>query len=533
MVCLLVGALLVAAGCGRRDDARDRGREGTPQPGGTVVIGIGNEPDVLNSLTRTSAVAGQVLSLMQAGLAEMGEDLQWEPMIADRWELAPDSLAITFHLRPWFWSDGAPLTARDVVASYELLIDPRVGSPRAGQVDGILYADAPDSATVRYVFARRLARPLDSTVHSLLPWHVVRNLDPAAIGSWPLNRQPLASGPFQLESWAPNRQLVLVPNPRYPLAAPWLERVVLRVMPDETARMLALEMGDVDVVTGLNPDTAKRLADSPEIVIHEVPGRTIAYVLWNLRRAEFAEARVRRALSLAIDRGRIVDEILQGQARQAASLLPPAMWNHDAALAPDRCDPGAARQLLEQAGWADRDGDGVRERDGVPLRFELLVRGGSPAFDEVAVLVRENLREVGVEVELRRLELAVMTERLRSGDFDACLLEFAASLWADLSPHVHSRATDRFNFGAYANATVDSLLVAAVAEPDRARALPLWTRIQAILAADPPVAVLYYPHSLVGVNARIRGVRPHMLSPYNNLQEWWIAPADRRWRGDH
>jgi peptide/nickel transport system substrate-binding protein len=533
VACLLAVVLLVVAGCGDRQAARQADGVGAPQPGGTVVIGVASEPDVLNSLTRTSAVAGQVLSLMQAGLAEMDEDLQWQPMIAQRWELAPDSLALTFHLRPWRWSDGAPLTAQDVVGSYQLIIDPRVGCPRAGQVDGILGVEALDSATVRYSFARRLARPLDSTVHSLLPWHVVKDLDPGEVSTWALNRSPLASGPFQLESWEHNRQLVLVPNPQYPLQAPWLERVVLRVMPDETARMLALEMGEVDVVTGLNPDAAKRLAGNPEVVVHEVPGRTIAYVLWDLRRSQFKDPRVRRALSLAIDRDRIVAEILQGQAREAASFLPPAMWNHDVDLAPDHRDVEAARRLLAAAGWEDRDGDGVRERDGVRLRFELLARGGSPAFDEVAVLVRENLREVGADVSLRRLELAAMTARLRAGEFDACLVEFSASLWADLSPHVHSRATDRFNFGAYANTKVDSLLVAAVAEPSRERALPLWYRIQEILAIDPPAAVLYYPHSLVGVNARVRGVRTHMLSPYNNLQEWWIAPAERRWRGDH
>ncbi len=139
VACLLIVVLMLGGGCGDRDASRPREHDEKPVPGGTVVIGIGSEPDVLNSLTRTTAVAGQVLSLMQAGLAEMGEDLQWQPMIADRWELAPDSLAITFHLRPWRWSDGMPLTARDVVASYELLIDPRVGSPRAGQVEGVLY----------------------------------------------------------------------------------------------------------------------------------------------------------------------------------------------------------------------------------------------------------------------------------------------------------------------------------------------------------------------------------------------------------
>lgn len=529
--CLVAAVVAAAAGCGKRDQAADRSAaEPTPQAGGMVVIAIPSEPDVLNSLTRTTAVAGQVLSLLQAGLAEMDENLQWEPMIADRWELAADSLAITFHLRPWSWSDGAPLTARDVVASYELLIDPRVGSPRAGQVDGVLYAEALDSTRVRYVFAHRLARPLDSTVHSLLPWHVVRDLDPATVAGWPLNQTPLASGPFMLAAWEHNRELVLVPNPRYPLRAPWLQRVVLRIMPDETARMLALETGEVDMVANLAPDAARRLAADPSVVVHEVAGRNVAYVLWNLRRPEFVDARVRRALSLAIDRGRIVDEILQGQAKQAASLLPPSMWNHHRQLAVAPRDLDAARHLLQDAGWVDSDGDGIRQRGGQSLHFELIVRGGFPALEEISVLLRENLREVGVAVDLRRLDLAVMTQQLRAGDFDACLLEFAMNLWADLSPHVQSRAVDRFNFGGYANATVDSLLAVATAEPDHAKALPLWWRIQEILNDDPPLATLYYPYALVGVNARVRGVRPHMLSPYNNLQDWWIAPADRRWR---
>jgi len=528
---LCAAALSSLSGCGRKEPPPAGVATTQPQPGGTVVIGVGNEPDVLNSLTRTSAVAGQVLSLMQAGLAEMDEDLQWQPMIAAGWDLAPDSLAITYHLRPWAWSDGAPLTARDVVASYELLVDSRVGSPRAGQVDGIVSVVAPDSATVRYTFSHKLARPLDSTIHSLLPWHIVRGLDPAAVATWPLNRHPLASGPFMLQSWEHNRQLVLVPNPYYPLRAPWLERVVLRIIPDETARMLALELGDIDVVTGLNPDAAKRLAGNPRINIHEVPSRNVTYVLWNLRQPPFADPRVRRALSLAIDRDRIVGEIMQGQARQAASLLPPAMWNHDVDLAPDRRDLEAARQLLREAGWEDRDHDGICERDGVPLRFEMITRAGSPALDEVSVLVRENLRQAGADVSLRGLELALMTDRLRSGEFSACLLEFVANLWADLTPHVHSHSGDRYNFGGYANATVDSLLDAATREPRRERALPLWYRLQEILATDPPAAVLYYPYALVGVNAQVRGVRPHMLSPYNNLQDWWIAPADRRWRG--
>jgi peptide/nickel transport system substrate-binding protein len=349
------------------------------------------------------------------------------------------------------------------------------------------------------------------------------------VGTWPDNRQPLASGAWRLAAWKPGRQLDLTPNPRYPLARPWLDRLVLRILPDETARILALEAGEVDVVADLPAAAARRLAEDPGVALHEISGRVFGLVMWNTARPVLAPTTVRRALSLAIDRERICQDLFGGFARPAASYLPPALWNHHADLAPDPHDPDAARRLLEQARWYDRDGDGVRERDGRRLQLEVIYRGGDPATDDVAAVVRQNLQEVGVQVRLRALELATALEFLRAGEFDAFLGEYQANLYADPSPLVASGATDRFNFGRYANARVDSLLSAALAEPERERARPIWESLQEELAADPPAAVLYYLRQIVGVDRRLRDVRPHMLSVLNNVDEWWIAPQDRRW----
>jgi peptide/nickel transport system substrate-binding protein len=230
-----------------------------------------------------------------------------------------------------------------------------------------------------------------------------------------------------------------------------------------------------------------------------------------------------------MDRERFVTDLLAGHGQPAASYLPPALWNHHGDLAPDPCRPDSARALLAAAGWVDRDGDGVREREGRRLALELILRGGDPLLENGAAVLRQNLQDVGVAVTLRSLELATAVDFLRTGRFDAYFGEFQANLYADPSPLVASGATDRFNFGGYANARVDSLLGAALAVNDRQRSLPLWYALQAELHADQPAALLYYPRQVVAVNRRLRGVRPHMLSPVNNLFEWWIAPADRRW----
>lgn len=503
---------------------------GRPVFGGTAVIALPDEPDVLNSLTRTSAVAGMVLALVQASLVEMGEDQRWYPEIAERWSAAPDSLSITYTLRPWSWEDGEPLTSEDVRLSCELLKDPRVASPRADLLRAVTRVSAPDPETVRYEFVRPQADPVQATAHAILPAHRVRDLDPGAVAQWPLNRAPLASGPFRLVAWQPGQQLELEPNPRYGGQAPRLRRVVLRILPDETARILALEAGEVDLVFDVPHHAARRLRQRSDLSVVEVDGRVFGFLLWNVRRPTLRQPEVRRALSLALDRERFVGDLLGGYARPAASYLPPVLWNHHPQLQADPYRPDSARALLETAGWRLPAAASVRERDGESLRLDVIYRGGDAQRDHGAALVSQNLGAVGVAVALRAMELGTALEFLRTGRFDAYLGEFQANLYADPTALVGSGATDRFNFGGYANARVDSLLHAALNEPEREHSLPIWYALQEELASDQPAAVLYYPRQLVVHSRRLRDVRPHMLSPLNNLAEWWIPPADRRWQ---
>jgi peptide/nickel transport system substrate-binding protein len=300
-------------------------------------------------------------------------------------------------------------------------------------------------------------------------------------------------------------------------------------MPDETARVLALEAGEVDVVADVPAATARRLADHESIELHEVSGRVFGFLMWNTRRPQLAEPAVRRALSLAIDRHRFVDDLLGGFGEPAASYLPPALWNHHDGLAPDPFRPDSARAVLDAAGWRDTDGDGVRERHGQELTLEIIYRSGDSVRENGAVVLRQNLGDVGVEVSLRSLELATALDFLRHGRFDAYWGEFQANMYADPSPLVLSGATDRFNFGGYANARVDSLLMQARSCRDQSTALPIWNALQEELASDQPAALIYYPRQIVAINRRLRDATPDMLSPVNYLHRWWIAPQDRRW----
>lgn len=529
---LLAVPLALMNGCdsgSQRTTTQDTDPASKPETGGMAIIALPSQPDVLNPLIRTSSVAGMIISLVQASLTEMGEDMSWQPMVAETWEVSPDSMAITYHLRPWVWEDGVPLTAEDVRLSFELVRNPIIGCPRADIHRPVTAVTVLDSATIRYEFESPEPQPELRTSHTVMPRHLVADLEPGAVGSWPMNHAPLASGAFRLESWDHGQQLVLEPNPLYPLERPWLDRVVMRVIPDETARILALETGEVDMVMSVPPVAARRLKENPQIRLSEIEGRVFGFMMWNTRRPQLEDPVVRRALSLALDRERIVNDLLDGRGSEAASYLPTVLWNHHPDLAADPFRPDSARVLLEQAGWVDTDGDGVREKNGQELSLEILFRGGNPLIENGVVLLRHNLVEVGVAVDLRSLELATALSFLRSGRFDAYFGEFQANLYADPSPLIMSGATDRFNFGGYANARVDSLLEAALAEPNRELSLPIWYALQEELKWDQPAAVLYYPNQVVGYRGRLHDVRPHKLSPVNNLTEWWITPQDRHW----
>lgn len=526
---LLAAALLGAVGgCSRADENAPAGAAAAT-PGGTAVIAFAAEPDVLNPLIHHSAYSGQVLVLLQDCLMESESDLHYHPRIAESVTVAPDSLSLIVRMRPWLWSDGVPLTARDVAATWRLYVDPRTASPRAGgRIANVAAVEVLDDATLRYVFRERRADMLATLGHHILPAHVTDGLDPGEIRNWPLNQAPLSSGMFVLADWAHDRELVLERNELFPARQPLLDRVVFRIIPDETSRLAALEAGEVDFMEGLPVRAARRLEAGGDIEVHRVMGRLFGYIVWNLERESFADRRVRRALSLAIDRSVFVDGLLDGYARPAASPIPPGSWAHHADLPADPYDPAAAAALLDEAGWRDDDGDGIRERDGRPLRFTLITRRGDPVRENGAAAIRENLRRVGVDARPRVMEFSAAIDFVSRGEFDAYLGVFSTSLTVDPSPLLGGDAWDRFNYGHYAGAEADSLLRLGLSLADRDAARPVWCRYQEVIAADAPVAFLYYPDSLYGVSRRLRDVRPDMLSPYYNIEDWWIAPEDRR-----
>ncbi|MBZ0102315.1 MAG: hypothetical protein K8I65_09165 [Thermoanaerobaculia bacterium] len=473
----------------------------------------------------------EVLDLLQLHLLD--EQPDWAahpptlaPRLAESWQLSPDQRSLTFRLRADArWSDGTPVTAEDVRFTFAAQTAETVAWSYAGSKAGIAGVDVLDPRTVRFRLRSSSPAPLvDVNDGRILPAHAWR---PLPLAQWRtgesfFRRRAVASGPFRLAGWRSGLGFTLERNPRYFDPDPrGPERVRFRVVPDPASLLERLLAGEFDFFDGLSPRDAARVERSPRLRVVATAARQFDYIGWNGRRAPFDDAQVRRALTLAIDREELVRALWHGRARVGAGPIPAGAWARDPELAPWPYDPDGARQLLARRGFADGDGDGVLERDGVPLRFVLLTNSGNRLRADAAALICDQLRRVGVAATARAVEMQLLTELNLSGDYDATLAGWSIDTTFDLRPWFHSaEIADGWNFVAYANPQLDRLLAGARATAELPQARQLLIEAQRILHAEQPYTFLWEPQRLSAVAADLEGVEITPLAALGSLHHW-------------
>ena len=521
--------LLAAPACG------DPGDE--PRRGGTVVIAAGTDLDHANPLVSADQWTSELLRFaLFMPLLRYDVDLALEPALAESWNVAGDT-AVTFHLRRDVrWHDGTPTTAHDVQFTFDRAKDPETGFPNAGYFTRWTRAEVVDSYTVRFTMERH-AEPLAGWPFTpIVPRHLLDTVPAAAMRRAAFNRHPVGNGPFRFVSQRTNDRWVFERNPGYPEALggpPLVERLVWRVIPENSAQIAELRAGEADLVLQPRPEQVLELADRDGFRAVVKPSRQFTFVAWNGKRGELADARVRRALSLGIDREAIVRAFRSGYGEVVPGPVMPSHWAYDGDLRAVPFEPDSARALLADAGLEDRDGDGILENeDGVPFRIELKVPAGSDYYRDIAEGIRGDLAAVGVEVRTRATEFNTLIADVTSAErrFDAFLLGWAGDFRLDLQDTFHSGSLGGpYQFASYANPELDSLIDRASAEPDRAGALPMWHRVQEILRDDQPWTVLFYQRDALLLRDRLKGVEMDIRGVLLSLPDWWVseaAPAD-------
>ncbi len=518
--------------------------EGTPTRGGTLVVRLPSEPAMLNRLHDSGQDAwGQRILMghvLETLLRTDPDDSAGPPLphLAERFERSEDGLVTTFHLRRDVrFHDGTPFTSEDAAAVLAAVRDP--AKPTANMralFPDLLEVETPDPHTlvVRWRAAsatgfRNLALHLPMVPSETLSG----DLDASAA-----NRAPVGTGPFRFERWDSGSRIVFARFDGHWRAPPHLDRIEFRIAKDEAVALQRFERGEFDLMTLVPPSVWRALeADDPKTRwaqrgYHRVRTAENAYnfIGWNLRREPFDDVRVRRALTHLLPDAQVERGLLFGLEPITTCPYFTGGPDCDPSLEADespqrlRHDPARARQLLEEAGFRDTDGDGVRDRDGKPLRFSLLVWTHSVLLGRLAPLLQEELARAGIQMDIDRVEWAVFMQRVRQRDFDAISLGWSTpGADTDTFATFHSsQAAAGRNYVGLEDAQLDGLLEDRRRTFDEARRTELSRRIHARVYELQPYTFLNARSALDMVKRRVRGLRPSVS--WYRLESVWLEP---------
>ena len=535
----VIGMLVaLATACGHPSES-GRKSEGAAAPvrGGTVVIGTLSGIQNWNPYLNETVLGDDVLSLLYPTLAIEQVDYRthppsFTPNLASSWEFSPDHLMLTFHLRTGArWSDGTPVTSADVLFSYRTRISPEIGWESESLKKKIRSVDAPDSHTVRFHYTHRYPYQLmDANDGPVIPAHAWGSIPYPAWDRQDWRKLALSAGPFELSSSTPQQQFVLKRNPLYwKRRRPFLDRLIWRIVPDQGGLLTQLQTGEIDFMQGVPPRQAGQLQNDSRVKLIHFPDRSYGYIGWNTRRPLFRDGRVRRALTLAIDRQSILDTVMRGYGHLAVGPVLSTMWAFDSRLIPYPYDPARARTLLAAAGWTDTNGDGILDRRGKPFAFELMTNAGNEIREDICQMVASQLHRVGITVHVRFIEWGTMLSRLEHGNFDAYVNAWREGTQVDPAPLWHSvpPGAPTYNYVGYTNPEVDRVIDQLAATQTAEAQKPLLDRFQEIVHRDQPYTFLYEGQRLDGINRRIHNAVINDATAYFNVDEWTVSSSRR------
>ncbi len=453
----------------------------------------------------------------------------------------PPATAITFRLRQGItYSDGSPLTSDDIVWSYQWIMNPAVDAPRDRQgMENVKSVTAQGPYEVAFAFKEPYFESFGRAAGmTILSRRFYEKYTPQQFNQLP--GLLIGTGPYRLESpsdWAPGKLLVLVRNQRYWGVRPAFDRLIYREVNLDAARLTMFRNREIDLFSA-QPEQYKQLLTEPDLLartrhfeFERITGG-YGFIAWNGKRLNqhvtpFADARVRRAMTMLIDRQRLFDEILLGYGIPVTGPFNRLSPQTDPTIEPWPFDVTTARNLLRECGYFDRNNDGIIDGpDGQPFRFKVTFPSQTGFWDRVMLSLKDNLARAGVVMELDPLEWSVFAERIKARDFDALCMAWSGGIESDIRQMFHSKsiADGGDNFTAYSNPKLDALIDQARREVNEEKRMPLWQQCHRILHDDQPYTFLYSRKSLIFMDGRIQNIEPVRLG-LNDRYEWFVPRA--------
>lgn len=529
MIAILFVTIFFMAGCGQKELPQNPTKE--IKSGGQLTFGSLQEPNTLNPLLSDVLATAEVSSLLFSGLIVTNDKGEWIPDLAlevptlQNGGVSPDGRTITYRLRQGVnWHDGAPFTAADVKFTWQTIMNRKVNIVQRDGYDKIASIDTPNPYTVVIHF-REYYTPYLTLFSTILPQHILGTEDD--INKAAFNRAPVGTGPFKFKEWRVAEAIVLEANSTYFRGKPKLDGIIYKVIPDPNVLLTQLKAGEVDIVTNINfaqLDQVKTIAGMNTVI---TPNMIWEHLDYNMDNPIFQDVRVRQAIVLALDRQAIINNVLKNVASPAAADQSPLSWAYNPTLQPAARDVNAAKELLIQAGWSQGT-DGIFSKDGKKLSFSLTTTAGNKIREIVAQTIAQQLKEVGIGVEVRPIESkSFFDDILKNRRFDMAMYAWVGGVDPDnidlwYSKKIPSRANgyDGHNFPGWRNSEVDTLTEKGITTVDIEARKQIYFRIQELIVQECPVVPLYFRADIDAVRKTIANYRPNP-TPSGNLWNSW------------
>lgn len=519
-----------------------------------VVVGIPADVSTFNPLFAFDVQEGNIIDLLYLKLFnEKWNDslgvIEFEPMLAENYTVSRDSNYITIILRDNLkWSDGQPLTADDIVFSFDVYSDPKVNSRLYGLFNNFfslddLHIDSQKSfkknsdKSLTIYFKSYTDFTLLDLNFAVLPSHIFNKYSREELQTAAANFNPVTSGPYKLLKWNRDQNIQLAADSTcYLFSNDMIQNIVFKIIPDEYSMINQLKNGEIDIIEDLKSEKVKDLKDASNVSLGSIKGRNYDYIGWNnLDQVEFAKKqikpnkffgspKVRKALSLAINRNELFASIIGKYGMIYTSPISPLFKSYyDSSLSSAGYNPDMAKKILAEEGWIDNDGDGLLEKGNLKFKFKLFTNTGNSVRQYSATVIKNNLRAIGVEAEVIFVEKNELIDGLVNKKYDAFLSGWTVPIPDNLDNFQNPLSENGvINFSGYYNPEVDALLKEIKPSTSQSRKNEIFKKVNQILSEDEPVTLLFWDDNIVAFNKRIENISFAPIGLFMNTREWRI-----------
>jgi peptide/nickel transport system substrate-binding protein len=473
--------------------------------------------------------------------------IEFQPMLAEKWEWSNDGYLLRLYLRDdIFWSDGVPITVDDIVFTFNIYSDPKVESRFFGQFEDFYTTDGQHidvektfkviSPAVLEISFRKGSNPTLLDVNlEIIPKHIWSKFKPEEYSQAETNFKPVTSGPFKLMKWERESAIsVRIDSLNFIYDPNNIKEIIFKIIPDYKSRIIQLKTGAIDILNNIKSEDVDELESTDNLILSSLKGRDYDYIGWNHVDPQeyqnsqvapnkfFSTSEIRKALTHAINRKEIIQSYLEKFGELCKGPVSPMFKSYfDPELPSYNYNPTKAKEILTANGWEDKNGDGVIEKGDTQFSFDLYISSGNPRRSYVATIVKNNLKAVGIEVNIQTLEMGAFVERLMKRDFDAWIAGWTISIPIDLNPYWNSNPEIGFlNFSSYQNTEKDNLLDSLQQQIKESDEIRIIKKLQRLFYEDEPETFLYWYDNIIAYNNRITKINFSKLGLFNNAWEW-------------